>query len=675
MRLNCGVFRVFLYGKFIKRRRLTLTSYTCRCHSQDMANIRNGTPERDLSPEDQPPVVLEQQKLDPTIQDYIMALAAHGPFAHDLKTTRPHVLAALAEIWPHLTGWEKQEEELLKSIRDVLVSTPASASAPAIFVRISITSAALIPTNLPEPEEAVIIISFDGKEGVMKSCTIPASAAAVPTLRDMAVPTGLIVMGQPMAATAPVGNNPLLEFGVDQNFYGTRVRDRVLRGDASLKGDDTSIAGDNTPYVAPRPYLGDPREENKRTGERAKERGAMLLALGAIGGESFMQNTHVAVPYLRPRQQEPRREEAAESQEQKAEQGEQAENPERRGEENHERRTDGHERRMPGRLGYFNVDENAGTEGLTPPEREVLAIRAEQGTGAARQEAEATRIEQEDRKKADMQLSPHRPEMAHTAEEISPTPAGTVETTTVHAPAEEQAVREQPPEQTAGTQTQSAEMVRTASATEFILPGISSSGQNLTPEQAFPESAQNRETSSASVESGVAPPTGISETGTAENEQVAYTGAMRRPEDERREAFGREAEDRTKEEESDRRVRLQSEQEQRRSSSEERENERIRVWNLERDRDRDQDREPERQRENTRINAGWNYRPFYVSGSQHEYGVYRHYNDNPARFSAEQEYRDKIIYQEWPMHKASPMYAKRKSLKDLSPEHNLAENP
>ena len=127
--------------------------------------------------EEKPPEVfpvVKQEKLNGGLTDYLRALAVRHPFAQDIRLDGRRTFAHLKEIWPKMPGWEKETDEFLHILDDVVHATPSVEPMPNMVVRVAVAAGPLTPTALPEAHEATSIASFDSINGIARRTVLPA---------------------------------------------------------------------------------------------------------------------------------------------------------------------------------------------------------------------------------------------------------------------------------------------------------------------------------------------------------------------------------------------------------------------------------------------------------------------------------------------------------------------
>ena len=187
-----------------------------------------------LSMHDFTPAAVEQEKLDHSTAEYIVALARQHPFVKDVVVDQRQVIPKLAEFWPVMPEWVNQAQAVWNHIDEVVRSFPIRETTPNFLLRISVTPSRLVPLRIPESNEAVAIAAFDGLAGILHRSVI-AKSERLPELDYLSVQAGILVLCQamslinaiqdtiPLQETVLANNNPFLG-------YTGRNSDRILSG-------------------------------------------------------------------------------------------------------------------------------------------------------------------------------------------------------------------------------------------------------------------------------------------------------------------------------------------------------------------------------------------------------------------------------------------------------------
>src|SRR5882672_6098758 len=85
------------------------------------------------------PSNVEQEKLSPILKKYIADLASRESFGMDLVIDARTVMSSLDKHWPRpkFRGQEKQRQDILQYIKNLITHYPAEEVFPLFFLRIS----------------------------------------------------------------------------------------------------------------------------------------------------------------------------------------------------------------------------------------------------------------------------------------------------------------------------------------------------------------------------------------------------------------------------------------------------------------------------------------------------------------------------------------------------------
>jgi hypothetical protein len=199
-----------------------------------------------------PSTTIQQEKLDPTLTDYIAVLAAEHPFTKDIKVDARRVVSGLADNWPKLPACSAQARALWRCIAGMVHSLPTISTVPDILIRVSVGRAPMLPAWLPEPNEPTVIATFDASDGIVRQCVLSGSASAVSSLGPLAIRSGLMVICQHVAPLNSrfVDNHPwVIDNG--RSWAGMYEGEPILRWDERRAGDRAPITGTPSPNLYP----------------------------------------------------------------------------------------------------------------------------------------------------------------------------------------------------------------------------------------------------------------------------------------------------------------------------------------------------------------------------------------------------------------------------------------
>ena len=178
--------------------------------------------------------VVEQEKLDTSVAEYIMALVRQHSFAKDVVVDQRQLIPRLAEFWPVMPEWVEQAQAVWRHIDDMVRSFPDQETIPNFFLRISVAPSRLVPLTIPESDEAVAIAAFDAITGVLHRSVV-AKSGRLPELDYLSVQAGIMVLCQPMPLISAVQDTVPLQQTVLANTnpflgYTGRNTDRTPSG-------------------------------------------------------------------------------------------------------------------------------------------------------------------------------------------------------------------------------------------------------------------------------------------------------------------------------------------------------------------------------------------------------------------------------------------------------------
>ena len=151
--------------------------------------------------------IVDQQKLSPAIQKYLLALCTASPslFARSFVVDRAHVVPKLAEIWP---GEDNEHARTLwKNIDEMVQAHPIEdVTNSKCLLNLSLAPTRMEPTLDPMRDDKISVATIDGTTGLFHRCIIPQEEKK-PELCHMAIEAGLMILCQALPSARNAKND------------------------------------------------------------------------------------------------------------------------------------------------------------------------------------------------------------------------------------------------------------------------------------------------------------------------------------------------------------------------------------------------------------------------------------------------------------------------------------